>query len=205
MRSILTAIACVLSLMIVNSSAFAAAGDSDLVKGWYAPSFESIKEATQPMIVYIYDAKPKLNHFAEKLESKVFLNNADVAAKVSKFRCIKIKSDSKDWPAEWTSGATNGAVLLVMSSDRHHIETFDKNDSSRLTSAMLVSAMDAILAAEPKEPRKVAEKPVKKEVEEPPKNAGLGIKGIGDNGGDKEKEKNVTSKPETKKPNVVDE
>ncbi len=206
MRRILATIACVLSLTIVKHCAAEAAGEGEAVKGWYAPTFESIKESTQPMIVYIYDAKPKLNHFAIKLEGKTFLNNADVAAKAKKFRCIRVKADEKSWPADWTSGAVNGAVLMVMSSDRKRVETFDKNDSSRLTSAMLLNVMDAILNAEPKEPRKVADKPVKKEPEEAPKNNGLGIKGIGEEKkDDKDKEKNTANKPETKKPAVVDE
>lgn len=205
MRSFLAATVCVLSLIAVNRSTSAAAGDSDVVKGWYAPSFESLKEATQPMIIYIYDAKPKLNHAAEKIEGKTFLNNADVAAKIKKFRCIKLRTDAKDWPADWMAAATNGAILMVMSSDRHRVEMFDKNDNTRLTSAVLLGVMDGILNAEPKEPRKIAEKPVKKEVEEPPKNNGLGIKGLGEDKNektDKEKDKNVTSKPENKKPPV---
>lgn len=180
MRTFIAIIVCALSLTAARSFA-AAAGDSDCVKAWYAPTFESIKESTQPIIIYIYDAKPKLNHFAEKLETKV-LTSADVADRVKKFRCIKIKVDDKNWPAEWTSVAVNGAALMVMSSDRKHVESFDKNsDSSRLTSAMLVQTLDMILNAEPKEPRKVAEKKDPKKDPEPDKtNGGLGIKGLGD-------------------------
>jgi hypothetical protein len=198
---------CALALTCADSFG-AAAGDSDCVKAWYAPTFESIKESTQPMVIYIYDAKPKLNHFAEKLESKNFLSNSDVADRTKKFRCIKIKVDDKNWPGEWTSVAVNGAALMVMSSDRKHIETFDKNtDSSRLTSAALVQTLDSVLNAEPKEPRKVAEKKEpKKEPEEKNNNGGLGIKGLGEEKKPADPKGGAAKvEPKKEKPAVVDE
>jgi hypothetical protein len=213
MRSVLATAICVFCVFFTTQVlAGTPAGESDAVKGWYAPTFESLKDSTQPLIIYIYDAKPKLNHFAEKLESKVFLNNADVATRAKKFRCIRVKSEEKSWPAEWTSAATNGAVLIVASSDRKRIEMFDKNDSSRLTSATLVAVMDSVLSAEPKEPRKIAEKPAAKEKEDAPKENALGIKGLGDDKNkdaakynkDPKDEKKTTEKKKDKH-DVVDE
>ena len=137
--------------------------------------------------MYICDTKPKQNHFAAKVEGKDMLLNSDLADRFKKCICVMIKlQDPKDWPAQYTSMATNGAVIIVMSADKKHVETINKDsDSSKLTSDYLIHLLDAMITAdekfqkEEKESKKVADAKEKKQDEQvKADNGGLGIKGL---------------------------
>jgi hypothetical protein len=175
----------------------AGAGDGEPVKAWYGKAYESLKDATKPIAVYIYDAKVKANHKAVAMEGKTFLDNSDVASKLKGFICIKLKADpagtqEKSWPAQYIAGANGNASLILLSSDLRCLCTFDRGTpASDLTSDNLVKALDRVLAAEPKdlEKKKKEEKEKEKQLaaanakkEDAQKNeaGGLGIKGITD-------------------------
>src|SRR5262249_24327227 len=150
--------ACAAALLSFAPNALAAAaGDGDPVKAWYGKAYDSLKDVTKPVCVYIYDAKIKANHKAVAMEGKTFLDNSDVASKLKGFVCIKLKADpggtqEKTWPGQYIAGANGNASLILLSSDLRCLCTFDRNTpASDLTSDSLVKALDRVLAAEPKD------------------------------------------------------
>jgi hypothetical protein len=155
-----------------SNSAFAAAaaaGDGDPVKGWYGKAFDSMKDATKPIVVYIYDAKVKTNHTAQLMEGKTFLDNSDVAAKLKSFYCVKLKADTsgsqeKTWPANYISSATGNATLLIMSSDMRSTYQFDKSTpKDMITADNLIKTLEKFLDSEPKDLEKKKKEKEEKE------------------------------------------
>ena len=171
-----------LSLMLIAtlgfSNAFGAAAKgyvggsgAEVKTGWATRNFENLKGGFQPIIVYIYDAKPKNNPLAQESEGKDVLGSDELKPKLAKFAKVKIKSDgsdSKNWPEETRKLADNGALLMLMSSDHTMTRVYSKSQSKEERSGKAIAAFAAeILAHEAKLAKAIAEKEKKEEKAHP--------------------------------------
>jgi len=171
-------------------------GSGESVKNWGGRDYDQVSKSTMPMLVYISDEGFKTNQKAKLFENEL-LSDAKVKELMKPFTQIRMDSDgtrAKGWTKDWLNRGSNGAALLIISSDLRFPVWIDKGTpKEQLKADYVVKSMQMVLDYEAKkrEAAEIADKkdPKKKEVaEEKPKEDPT--KGFGGFLGDKEKDKN---------------
>lgn len=172
-------------------------GSGESVKNWGARDYEQVAKSTMPLLIYITDEGFKTNQKAKLFENEL-LGHADVKAKMKPFTQIRMDSDgarAKGWTKDWLNRGSNGAALLIISSDLRFPVWIDKaTPKEQLKPDYIVKQMQLVLDYEAKK-RAAAEvaakkdpKAPKEQAEEKPKEDQT--KGFAGFLGDKEKDKN---------------
>jgi len=172
-------------------------GSGESVKNWGARDYEQVSKSTMPLLIYISDEGFKTNQKAKLFENEL-LSNADVKAKMKPFTQIRMDSDgarAKGWTKDWLNRGSNGAALLIISSDLRFPVWIDKGTpKEQLKPDFIVKSMQMVLDYETKKraadeiAAKKDPKAPKEQAEEKPKEDQT--KGFAGFLGDKEKDKN---------------
>lgn len=120
-------------LAFTACAAFSAAeykgGSGEIVKNWGARDYEQLKTLNMPILVYIADEGYKTNQRAKVFESDV-LGSADIKEKLKSYVNVRLDSDGKrgkGWSREIINRGSNGAAILLMSSDLRFSLWIDKS------------------------------------------------------------------------------
>jgi hypothetical protein len=190
------------------------AGTHDVVKNWGPRDYEQLTKATMPIFAYIADEGFKGNQMAKTIEGDLIASD-EVKGKLKSFVTMKVDSDGKKekgWPKDWLGRGSNGAAVLIASSDLRVTIWIDrKMPKTQMNKMFMAQAMDSVLNYEKKR-REVAEARAKKdEKPEVPEKTEEEKKGAlaGFLNGDKDKaannDKDAAKAPSKKREDVVDE
>lgn len=205
----------IILLAFTSASAFCAAKAAPAAaRSWPAKDFEQMKSQKMPILVYIVDEGYKNNPRAKLFEADI-LGSAEVKDQLKNFACVFIDSDGKrgkGWPKDFISRGSNGAAILMMSSDLRTTVWVDKSTpKEQLNGKVFQQGMQLVADYQAKinaSAKKIEEEQKKKEVKEiaakPPEEKGLSgiLDGVAndptkkkDTGAKKEEPKKKTSEP----------
>jgi hypothetical protein len=169
-----------LAVVLFATSAFAAGeykgGSGEAVKNWGARDFEQLKGMTSPMLIYIADEGYKMNQRAKVFESDI-LGSAEMKEKLKPYVQIRLDSDGKrgkGWTRDIINRGSNGAAILLMSSDQRFSLWIDKSTPKEQLNAkhllkqmeMMAEYQNKLKAANELAEKKAEEEQKKKEAKE---------------------------------------